>query len=145
MSVSTVCNSMLDLIPWDVDTSLPERVGRLLYDVLQSVGLQDFSPFCLTEGFESLAKLCPAMPLGQLKRELPLDKGPQKDIPTLVLVGDLDSLTPMEDIVDMDPIFQQYVAVVRGADQVASVHPCGAFLLSKFAVNGFVRNMSACE
>ncbi|KAI0566282.1 Prolyl aminopeptidase (S33) [Gracilaria domingensis] len=146
MSVSTICNSMVDLVPWDVDDGLLERFGKLVYDVLHKVGLQDFSPFYMTEGFESLAKYCPAMPFRQLRGEgLPLDKAPQAEIPTLVLAGELDSVTPMEDVEDLDAVFKRNVAVVKGADHVVSLHPCGQLLFLEFAIDGSVENLSACE
>ncbi|KAI0561548.1 hypothetical protein FGB62_78g05 [Gracilaria domingensis] len=146
MSVSTICNSMIDLVPWDADARFLERLGNLVLDVLHKVGLQGFSPFYLNEGFQSLVKFCPSMPFSQLRSEgLPLDKGPQTEIFALVLVGDSDPVTPMEDVVDLDPVFKKNVAVVKGADHIVSSHPCGQLLFLEFAIDGSVENLSACE
>ncbi|KAI0565756.1 alpha/beta hydrolase [Gracilaria domingensis] len=146
MRESTICNTIIDWVPWDVEAGFLERLGTLVYDLLHRGGLGAFSPFSLTEGFPSLVRGCVAMPFAQLRREgLPLDMGMQREIPALVLVGDLDSATPLENVVDLDDVFRRQVALVRGAGHVATQHPCGAVLSLEFAISGSVANMSSCK
>lgn len=145
MAVSTTCNTIVDFVPWESNAGLFERIARLFYDVLHMVGLNGYSPFYLTEAFESTAKLCIAMPPTHLRRDgLPLEKQLQGEFPALVLVGDLDFATPMEGVVDLDLVLRKNVALVKGANHFVARHPCGEKLFMEFLTRDSVKNLSVC-
>ncbi|CAN8066966.1 unnamed protein product [Agarophyton chilense] len=146
MSISTVCNDFVEFVPWDVNAGFLERKRRLVDDIVANVRLNDYSPFYVTEAFDSFTKYCTAVPFSQIRMEgLPMSRRRGREIPALVLVGDADPLTPLEDIVDLDPALKKNVAIIKGASHVVAQYPCGEKLLREFATQGFVKDISACE
>ena len=145
--LATLCNDLVNNVPWRPHAETSERLMTFYNDAIANVPSGIFEPFTISEGIE-ITTVCLSFPFKQLRREgLPSPPLPrQKDIPALVLVGELDRRTPLEDNVLLDPVLGSKVALVKGATHAltAQNNTCSTGLLREFLATNRVKNLSAC-
>ena len=140
-----ICNDLVNRLPWGPDTDMKARQAVLKQRVNE---LADgiFFPFSNEEGIE-LIDICTAIPFKQLPREgFPAIPLPQKDIPALLLVGEFDRITPVEDIAQFDPVLRRRTGAVRGAFHtvITTEDACPAELVFEFLFKQSVLDVNKC-
>ena len=145
-TVSIFCNDFANRVPWRLGAGFPKRIFSLTEDVVLNVDPKPFAPFTVIEGL-SLVSFCTAFPFPQLESEgVPAQLPSQTDIPAIVLIGELDDTTILEDIDLLDPVLRSKVAVIKGGRHVVfgRGNECVDKLVLEFATVGTVANLSAC-
>ena len=143
--LSVFCNDLVNLVPWKPSDGNDARLSLLLADADSRIPLNQYFPFTQFEGLENVF-FCTAFPFVQARKEgLPVSL-PPRIIPTLVLYGELDEVTPLEERPLLHTFIQSKVAVVRGATHAISFqnNACAGSLIRNFLISGRVINFNAC-
>ena len=145
-TVSTFCNDLANRVPWPLDASFQERILSLAENIVIEVDPKPYAPFTVFEGI-SLVSFCTAFPFPQVETEgVAAQPALQRDIPAIVLIGELDDATIVEDLDLLDPILRSKVAFIKGGRHVVfgTGNECVDRLVLEFATTGAVANLSAC-
>lgn len=146
MGIATKCNSNIFYLPWKAKSrNIRSRYMKWKAD-LKKKTKNAYKPFRSMEAFPRYTRACTAFPFAHLPSEaLPKSDSPLPEIPALVLYGDRDAGTPLEEIPILHSALQHKVAVVKGAGHVLALHACGLRLIVEFAQTQNNINLSACE
>lgn len=143
--VAVYCNDVVNAVPWKPTDGFNARLTSLVADVAREVPSNQYFPFTQFEGLTTILS-CIAFPFVQVRREgIPVL--PPRLIPTLVIYGEIDQITPVEERTLLDPFIQSKVAVIRGAGHAVSFRNssvCGQTLIANFLLSGSVANFNAC-
>lgn len=146
MGITTKCNSDVPYLPWNAnDTNSRLRYSLWKKDLFKNTMIA-YRPFRPMEAFPRYTRICTAFPFAHLPTEaLPRNGGLPSDLPALVLYGDRDAGTPLEDIPVLQPVLQRQTAIVKGATHGVVGNPCGLQLVIEFALTQQNINRSVCE
>lgn len=146
MAIATRCNSDVPYLPWNANNTNSRMRYRLWKKDLWKKTRISYKPFRPMEAFPRYSRICTAFPFAHLATEaLPRSGGLTSDLPALVLYGDRDAGTPLEDIPVLQPVLQRQVAIVKRATHGVVGNPCGLQLVVEFALTQRNMNRSACE